>query len=132
MSVLFQCKFCDKHLSTNYNLTKHCRNVHNVEFVHDKPFKCAICKNSYSCKKNLIVHLRKKHGLGKCKTKQPSVNEIKTCHLKCTKCGELYLNLKQLRHHLVHIHKIKIKSTKITFENRDGKFFQVTLFIKIL
>lgn len=67
MSV--QCKYCNGIFSSQFNLNKHCRNIHGVQnsgISYDKSvynFKCleVNCNNSFKFNADLINHLQNNH-----------------------------------------------------------------------
>jgi hypothetical protein len=115
-----QCNYCSKCFSTKFNLNKHLKNVHNVQWNAEieKAYTCAYCNKKYNYRRTLIEHMQRKHAIlvGTLK-----INKSNRANIKCCTCGVGFINMKSLRHHLSIAHLISIEYSKKVFNTREGK-----------
>jgi len=104
----FACKSCHKEFSSNYRLTKHCFEQHNVPMVCDK------CGDNFTVVIDFKRHLKKKH------SQKRHTKNTKEDKVPCPHCGIIYSSHSYLPYHISRAHgeHEKKKCEKCDYETR--------------
>ena len=95
----FQCKVCDKWLSSDKTMTGH-RNMH----MGIKPFKCTLCDKTYQSKNNMRAHRKEAHAEEWKELRGKLTSQMIKASKPCPICG-MHLSTKaNLNQHLAEVH----------------------------
>jgi uncharacterized Zn-finger protein len=118
----FQCSICNKTFSTNTNLQRHIKTVHEKI----KRFTCAHCPKSFYRKEHLQRHIARCHTF----TNDSTTNSNRPFECDIDNCGKFFKTKRDLKLHQRRVHSgefpliILMFDHKLSFQFTDDQRFQ--------
>ncbi|KAF4521395.1 hypothetical protein B566_EDAN018153 [Ephemera danica] len=112
-----QCSQCGKCYASNYEMTKHFKNIH-----FSQPATCEICNKTYKNKESLRTHKNKKHRNKKCFAVDYVRVVVDDDSAQCSECGKSFASNCEMSKHFNSIHGTGSAETNLKASNPARRF----------